>query len=74
MTINSRTTKYLIKLYSQMSEREQEKKLNEIIDRLSQQPWTNRELLQKSSQIAKQKWSMAEVIAYFDLLDIEERT
>lgn len=57
-----------------MSEREQEKKLNEIIDRLSQQPWTNRELLQKSSQIAKQKWSMAEVIAYFDLLDIEERT
>jgi len=74
MTINSRTTKYLIKLYSQLSEREQEKKLNEIIERLSQQPWANRELLQKSSQMAKQKWSMAEVIAYFDLLDIEERT
>jgi hypothetical protein len=57
-----------------MSEREQEKKLIEIIDRLSQQSWANRDLLRKSSQIARQKWPLAKVIAYFDLLDIEERT
>lgn len=74
MTINSRTTNYLIKMYSQMSEREQQKKLNEIIDRLSLLDWTNKELLNNAVSIAKSKWTMGQVIAYFDLLDIEERT
>ena len=61
-------------MYSQMSEREQQKKLNEIIDRLSLLDWTNKELLNNAVSIAKSKWTMGQVIAYFDLLDIEERT
>ena len=74
MASNQRMARYLIKMYNGLSEREQNRKLDEILKRLSQYSWANRELLDKSVSLAKKNWPMAEVLAYFDLLDIEERT
>lgn len=74
MTSNSRTARYLIKLYTNMSEREQNKKLNEILERLGQYSWTNEELIKQAAENAKKTMTTGEILAYFDLLDIEDRT
>lgn len=57
-----------------MSEREQNKKLNEILERLGQYSWTNEELIKQAAENAKKTMTTGEILAYFDLLDIEDRT
>lgn len=68
--------KYLERHYSNLSEKEQKSKLNEIIDRLKSVNFLDAETLGEVIQalIDDEKWSLARVLAHLDMIDYDERT
>lgn len=68
--------KYLERHYSNLSEKEQKSKLNEIIDRLKSVNFLDAETLGEviQSLIDDEKWSLARVLAHLDMIDYDERT
>ena len=68
--------KYLERHYSNLSEKEQKIKLNEIISRLKHvnflDPDTLGEVVQ--SLLVEEKWSMSRILAHLDMIDYDERT
>ena len=68
--------KYLERHYSNLSEKEQKNKLNEIIDRLKSVNFLDAETLGEVIQsiIDDEKWSLARVLAHLDMIDYDERT
>ena len=68
--------KYLEKHYSNLSEKDQKNKLNEIIDRLKTVNFLDSETLGEvvQSLIEDENWSLARVLAHLDMIDYDERT
>ena len=68
--------KYLERHYSNLSEKEQKTKLDEIIGRLKHvnflDPDTLGEVVQ--SLLVEEKWSMSRILAHLDMIDYDERT
>jgi len=75
MVASKKTINYLKKIYRMMSVDSQKKKLNEIIDRLDKYEWGNKELLHKSAKaLLSDGWELEEVLVFFDVMDLDERT
>jgi len=68
--------KYLERHYSNLSEKEQKSKLNEIIDRLKGVNFLDPETLGEvvQSLIDDEKWQLSRVLAHLDMIDYDERS
>ena len=68
--------KYLERQYSNISEKDQNKKLDEIIARLKEFNFLDEQTLKEVVQalIVEEKWPMARVLAHLDMIDLDERT
>jgi hypothetical protein len=67
---------YLERRYHSLSARTQNKKLEEIIERLAENPeYLDRDdLVQIAESLLEEGWSLPKVIAHLDIMDMEERT
>ena len=72
----SRLVNYLKEVYSDLSDFQQEKKLQSILVRLSNVPdFLTLEILLDMAQVLKDDgWNMIDILAHFDMLDYDERT
>ena len=68
--------KYLERHYSNLSEKDQRSKLQEIITRLNALNFLDNETLQEVIQalIIEEKWPMTRVLAHLDMIDYDERS
>ena len=68
--------RYLEKQYSNLSVKEQQIKLNEILNRLGSLNFLDEDTLKEvvSSLLEDEKWSMPKVLAHLDMIDLDERT
>ena len=68
--------RYLEKQYSNLSVKEQQNKLDEILHRLKSFNFLDEETLKEviSSLLEEEKWSMPKVLAHLDMIDLDERT
>ena len=64
------------KQYSNLSIKEQQTKLDEILDRLGSLNFLDEDTLKEvvSSLLEDEKWSMPKVLAHLDMIDLDERT
>ena len=64
------------KQYSNLSVKEQQTKLDEILDRLGSLNFLDEDTLKEvvSSLLEEEKWSMPKVLAHLDMIDLDERT
>ncbi len=72
----SRLVNYLKEVYSDLSDLQQEKKLQSILVRLSNVPdFLTLEILLDMAQVLRDDgWNMIDILAHFDMLDYDERT
>lgn len=68
--------KYLERHYSNLSEKDQRIKLQEIITRLNGLNFLDNETLQEVIQalMVEEKWPMTRVLAHLDMIDYDERS
>jgi len=68
--------KYLERQYSNLSEKEQKNKLEEIIERLKSLNFLDHQTLKEvvNSLIVEEKWKLSKVLAHLDMIDYDERT
>lgn len=68
--------KYLERYYSNMSEKEQKIKLDEIMDRLKDMNFLDDSTLKEvvQSLLQEEGWSMERVLSHLDMIDLDERT
>lgn len=76
MEMKKRMMKYLEKHYSNLSEKEQKLKLDEIIERLKSVNFLDNDTLREviNSLMYEEKWSLGRVLAHLDMIDYDERT
>jgi hypothetical protein len=67
---------YLKEMYSDLTEFQQEKKLQSILFRLSNLPefLTLDILYDMAATLKEDGWDMIDILAHFDMLDYDERT
>ena len=72
----NRQTRYLQRMYEDLSSKDQIKVLEKIIIRLSNRPdYLNISAIKEIVEtLKKDGWPMSKVIAHMDMVDIEERT
>ena len=68
--------RYLEKQYSNLSVKEQQNKLDEILHRLKSLNFLDEDTLKEviTSLLDEEKWSMPKVLAHLDMIDLDERT
>ena len=68
--------KYLERHYSNLSDKDQKSKLDEIIVRLKGLNFLDRETLEEVIQalIIEEQWPLSRVLAHLDMIDYDERT
>ena len=68
--------KYLERHYSNLSEKDQKIKLDEIVARLRQVNFLDVETLHEviNALVVEEGWPMARVLAHLDMIDYDERT
>ena len=68
--------KYLERYYSNMSEKDQKNKLNEIMFRLKDMNFLDESTLKEvvQSLLDDEGWTMERVLAHLDMIDLDERT
>ena len=68
--------KYLERYYSNISEKDQKNKLEEILGRLKDMNFLDPETLEEvvHSLLNDESWPFAKVLAHLDMIDLEERT
>ena len=68
--------KYLERYYSNMSEKDQKSKLDEIMFRLKDMNFLDESTLKEvvQSLLDDEGWAMERVLAHLDMIDLDERT
>ena len=68
--------KYLERYYSNMSEKDQKNKLDEIMFRLKDMNFLDESTLKEvvQSLLDDEGWTMERVLAHLDMIDLDERT
>ena len=68
--------KYLERYYSNMSEKDQKNKLDEIMFRLKDMNFLDESTLKEvvQSLLDDEGWAMERVLAHLDMIDLDERT
>ena len=76
MDQKKRMMKYLERYYSNMSEKEQKIKLDEIMHRLKDMNFLDDSTLKEvvQSLLQEEGWSMERVLSHLDMIDLDERT
>ena len=76
METKKRIMRYLEKQYSNLSVKEQQNKLDEILYRLKSLNFLDEDTLKEviTSLLDEEKWSMPKVLAHLDMIDLDERT
>ena len=72
----NRLVNYLKEMYSDLTEIQQERKLESILFRLSNMPefLTIEILIDMAATLREDGWDMVDILAHFDMLDYDERT
>jgi len=68
--------RYLEKQYSNLSVKEQQIKLDDILNRLKSLNFLDEDTLKEvvTSLLDEENWSMPKVLAHLDMIDLDERT
>ena len=76
MDMKKRMMKYLERHYSNLSEKEQKIKLDEIVARLRHVNFLDLETLHEviNALIVEEGWPLHRVLAHLDMIDYDERT
>ena len=76
MERKKRMMKYLERYYSNMSEKDQKNKLDEIMFRLKDMNFLDESTLKEvvQSLLDDEGWALERVLAHLDMIDLDERT
>lgn len=68
--------KYLERYYSNISEKDQKSKMEEILERLKDMNFLDSDTLQEvvHSLLNEESWPFEKVLAHLDMIDLDERT
>jgi len=76
METKKRMMKYLERHYSNLSEKDQKTKLDEIVARLKEVNFLDSDTLHEviTALMVEEGWSLSRVLAHLDMIDYDERT